>query len=54
MQAPVGVQRASHTEQVALVGAASVVQDQQALGVAGRGTLFVDEVGHAGQNLAGG
>jgi hypothetical protein len=36
VQAPLWVQRVGQAEQIVFVGAAAVVQDQQALGVAAR------------------
>jgi hypothetical protein len=43
MQASLGVQDVGETEQVALVGAAAVMQDEQAGGLSRRRPLTVDQ-----------
>ena len=43
VQPPLGVEHVGEAEQVVLVGAAAVVEDEQALGRAGGGALAVDQ-----------
>jgi hypothetical protein len=49
VEAPVRVERVSKTEQVVLVGATSVVEDEQAGRIAVRRALAIDEGAHLPQ-----
>ena len=46
MQPAIGIQDVGQPEEVALVGAAAVVEDEQPIGVAAGGPLEMGEYGH--------
>jgi hypothetical protein len=46
VHAALRVEDVGEAEEVALVGAAAVVEDDQALGLAGRGPFAIDEGAH--------
>ena len=54
VQPPLRVEHVGEAEQVVLVGAAAVVQDEQAGGVARRRALAEDEVAHGAHSVSWG